>query len=68
MITVKTGILPINVQRFHGPAIGSCGGTDQGALGLGAVFAKTGAVIGNGKEWISARPRVGAGAELIGEP
>jgi hypothetical protein len=68
MVTEQVRVLPINVQSFEGPAVRPCRGADQGALGLGAVFTKTGAVIGNGKEWIPARPSVRAGTELISEP
>jgi hypothetical protein len=68
MVTEKVRVLPINVQSFHGPAIGSRGCTDTGALCFGAVFAKTGAVVGKGKQRITAWPGVRTGAELVSEP
>ena len=68
MVTVKVGILPVNVQSFHGPAIRPRGGADTVALCFGAVFTETGAVVGKGKQRITAGPRVRAGAELISEP
>jgi hypothetical protein len=66
MVTVKVGVLPVNVQSVNGPAIGSRGGADTVALCFGAVLAETGPIGGDGKKRIPARPRVGVGAELIG--
>ena len=66
MVTEKIGVLPVNVQSFHGPAIGAGRGANAGSLCFGAVFAETGPIGGDGKQGIPARPRVGVGAELIG--
>jgi hypothetical protein len=68
MVTVKVGILPVNVQSFHGPAIGAGRGANAGSLCFGTVFAKTGAVVGKGKQRITAGPCVRAGTELVSEP
>ena len=68
MVTEKIGILPVNVQSFHGPAIGAGCGANAGSFALNAALAQCGPIVGNGEQRITAGPRVGAGAELISEP
>ena len=68
MVTAEVGVLPVNVQSFHGPAIGAGCGTNAGSFGFGAVLAQCGPIVGDGEQRIPAGPRVRAGAELISEP
>ena len=68
MVTEEVRVLPVDVQSFHGPAIGAGCGANAGSFALNAALAQCDPIVGTGEQRITAGPRVGAGAELISEP
>jgi len=65
MVAIQIGIFPVDVKVNHVPTIGACRGCDAGAFRFTAVMAEGAAVVGDGKQRVTAGPSVGVCAELI---
>ena len=62
---VKVGILPVCVDRHQAPSIGAGRGANALPLSAGTLRAAGAAIVKHAVERVTARPRVGVGAELI---